>query len=404
MIAKQRSKVLTFLLILFFSEACEREPVQNPIIEVGAAIQIISGNNQHEKIGEILSNSVAVQVVDRDQRPIQGVELQFTIISGGGSVSQPKLNSKILGEVSVAWTLGNGPEQVLKVYPVTGTTPEPIYIYANSHISIETKWVKDYSFYAYGVKYNHHNRILESNHFLTFSDGASDDVKIIYSKMAEESFFELKQVFKIINNSDIGFSSEITSCKIKIYTTKHAIYNQIAFPYGFILYGMDSEKYRLWRFDDFLFRKEIKHETTHVLQFLLGLDPSVGPWPDTWFAEGMAEYFSGGAIPPYITTNLLWDRWLEGSDHINPIKIHQFNNFPVPYGRVGEYYPAFSLAVRFLLDTKGLGKSPDDVKAMIKDMLVTRNFATSFEKYMGISVAYYEEHFNELIAEFLRKQ
>jgi hypothetical protein len=61
----------------------------------------------------------------------------------------------------------------------------------------------------------------------------------------------------------------------------------------------------------------------------------------------------------------------------------------------------FGLAVRYLLDDAGLGKSYVDVKEMYHDMRSTVSFRESFEKFMGISIAYYEEHFFELIADFL---
>ena len=76
-------------------------------------------------------------------------------------------------------------------------------------------------------------------------------------------------------------------------------------------------------------------------------------------------------------------------------------NFPVPNN--GDYYPMFELAVEYLLDEKGLGKTFLDVKNMYKDMLLTGSFAISFQKFMGISLKYYEDNFFDLIEEFLSK-
>ena len=75
----------------------------------------------------------------------------------------------------------------------------------------------------------------------------------------------------------------------------------------------------------------------------------------------------------------------------------------VPDARIGEYYPMFRLAVRYLLDDAGQGKSFNDVKNMYIDMHSTVNFRSSFESYLGISVEYYENHFFELIATFLNQ-
>lgn len=94
--------------------------------------------------------------------------------------------------------------------------------------------------------------------------------------------------------------------------------------------------------------------------------------------------------------------WRIPEDHINPISIHEWADFPLPNERTGEYYPMFGLAVRYLLDENGQGKTILDVKAMFNDMLTTRDFATSFETYMGMSVGYYEENFFALMESFLQ--
>jgi hypothetical protein len=63
----------------------------------------------------------------------------------------------------------------------------------------------------------------------------------------------------------------------------------------------------------------------------------------------------------------------------------------------------FGLAVRYLLDDAGMGKSFADVKEMYLDMRKTSSFRESFEKFLGISVEYYEEHFFELIHDFFNQ-
>jgi hypothetical protein len=109
-----------------------------------------------------------------------------------------------------------------------------------------------------------------------FSDASSDDVKIEFARKAETSFKEILDVFDIKNAAELGIKDQ--SSKITIYTNKSSSYNQLAFPYGFILYGEDSENMRNWPQEmKNRYNNEIKHEMVHVVQFLLGVLPN---WSD----------------------------------------------------------------------------------------------------------------------------
>jgi len=57
------------------------------------------------------------------------------------------------------------------------------------------------------------------------------------------------------------------------------------------------------------------------------------------------------------------------------------------------YYPMAQLAVEYLLDPKGLGKSPKDLAAVMLDMGNGVSFAAAFENHMGISEPDYEAQF-----------
>jgi len=89
------------------------------------------------------------------------------------------------------------------------------------------------------------------------------------------------------------------------------------------------------------------------------------------------------------------------AEHVNPISLVRSTDAPVPDSRIGEYYPMFGLAVRYLLDEDGLGRSVLDVKELYLDMQTTVDFRDSFERVMGLSVEDYEDQFYELVAEIL---
>jgi hypothetical protein len=231
--------------------------------------------------------------------------------------------------------------------------------------------------------------------------------------MAEDAFYEIKQAFEILNSEEFGILTDDSSTKITIYSSHDFSRNNMAFRFGFLLYGLESEFFSRWFGGDPArlrewYQKDVKHETMHVIQFwLLGHDRYTHyeygiSWPEFWFSEGIAEYISGGSFTPIETMDQV-NAWLQDPDHINPVSILRHDSSPVDDSRIGEYYPMFGLAVRYLLDENGLGRTFLDVKAMFSDMQNTESFRASFETFMGITVEYYEENFFDLIADFLNQ-
>lgn len=393
---------LEWLLALLIIAGCSEAPVDAGTNQVPkpSKIAIVSGNNQQGKAAQTLGSPVVVLLADKEGKPVEGAKVSFRILSGGGVVSDTIAGANSQGHASAVWTLGTGPEYILKATLVDAApAAQAVYLYANSNLEIKTSWTSNIDFKLGTRVIPHDNRILESNNFLTFSDASSDDVKIIFSKMAEESFAEIKQSFGIQGNEELRmFKSKMT-----IFTNKSLNIDQSAFAYGFFLYGQDSEVSIYIGNDDFRYRREVKHETMHAFQWVFGLTGTRGYGkPPTWFAEGIAEYISGGYFTPITTTDQLKE-WIEGEGHSNPIYIRDPVEYPVPYEQTWEYYSIFNLAVRYLLDKQGHGRTFHDVRAMYADMLVSGNFNSSFERTMGMSVSYYGEHFFELMNTFIQK-
>ena len=150
------------------------------------------------------------------------------------------------------------------------------------------------------------------------------------------------------------------------------------------------------------FRNEVKHETMHMVQYLMGVYYDMC---DDWFMEGIAEYISGGAHPPISTVEQL-ESWRTHPDHdVHPIDICSWEDFPPPYLRTsGGYYPMFHLAVEYLLDENGYGKKYSDVKHLFEDRVISTSFRSSFNKAMGMTTIYYKENFYDLIIEYLKRK
>lgn len=243
----------------------------------------------------------------------------------------------------------------------------------------------------------HDNRVYESESFLVFSDASSDETKELFAGMAEEALAEILEDFGFAAPADLGIEERAT--KITAYCSRYRLINQVAFPFGFYLYGSESQLYLAGGPYHDRYRENQKHEIVHVFTYLLGLTGT--NVPNFWFNEGLAEYVSGGAFYPITTVDQL-DQWLAGDGHSNPIGVRSWRDLPVPHARTGEYYPMFGLAVRYLLEPLGLGRTPMDVRGMVEDMVAGDRFETAFERRFGMSVDEYEAGFLTLVREFLQ--
>jgi hypothetical protein len=73
---------------------------------VPAAIGLVSGGGQSGAVGLPLPSPVVVVVKAADSLPVQGVAVDFTVASGGGSVSKAADTTNASGTASTAWSLG----------------------------------------------------------------------------------------------------------------------------------------------------------------------------------------------------------------------------------------------------------------------------------------------------------
>lgn len=270
-------------------------------------------------------------------------------------------------------------------------------------LNTEYEWISDIRFPSlFGRNVVHDNRILESDNFLLFSDKSSDIAKIQFMDIAEEAFNEVLQAFNLLSEEEIGIFSTNVNSKPKLFSNVDTYfpYGGFAFKTGYIYYALDSETYLGWtQYLRDISRLDIKHETVHIIQFLVGLDNLPNLWPDVWFSEGIAVYISDNR-PPVATMQELND-WRQIPANDNPIKVHEWEEYPQGGRR---YYNMFGLAVKYLLDENGHGKTTTDVLDMYRYMSSSGNgFADAFEKYMGMSLQYYEDNYWDLITEFLNE-
>lgn len=245
------------------------------------------------------------------------------------------------------------------------------------------------------INLTHDNRVLETDHFLVFSDASSDEAKIQMGETAETALNLIRDLFQI-GAPDLGILD--LSTKIRAYSKRRDdSCGSSAYFNGFLAPAYDVSNPSCIELIPFI----VKHELTHVVQFRLG-GFYTQVW--AWFTEGLAETVSGGVYPPIICWQEV-DEWRQDPGHVNPITIQYLEQIP-DYNTIGwlrreQYYPVFGVAVRYLVDPKGQGRTLIDVRNMFSDIGNGVDFATAFETHMGMSLEYYEENFYNLIQAFL---
>lgn len=89
-----------------------------------AAIVMVAGADQSAPAGQILPVDPAIRVVDGDGIGVQGVQVKWAIIGGGGGVVVPAPRTDASGFQSVQWSLGvTGPNQLRATAVDSATGP-----------------------------------------------------------------------------------------------------------------------------------------------------------------------------------------------------------------------------------------------------------------------------------------
>lgn len=266
----------------------------------------------------------------------------------------------------------------------------------------EAPWL---SAYDYGLEFwdpaggrlTNDNRVLETGHLLIYSDASEDWAKIEMGRTGENALALIMGRFQVIPE-EIGIVDLYS--KIEVYSMRRVSANSgtRADINGFVNWAHDTTN--SWIEPDDIVRTGT-HECTHTVQFRLGGAYSV-VW--CWFTEGLAEHLSGGVFPSVACWPEV-EAFQNQANSVNPLTIRYIDDIPNydinPGAKAELYYPLFGLAVRWLLDPDGHGKTCIDVKQMFRDIAGGTGFEEAFQTRMGISQDYFRDHFYGLMREFL---
>jgi len=124
---------LPALLLLMLLASCGGEELVLPEEGVPSSIVIVDGNGQSATIGTALPEPVIVRVLDVQGRPVQGQQVTFTVMIGGGAIDPATRTTDANGEASSSWTLGPAAgSQQLQARATGGAAPANLSVAINA--------------------------------------------------------------------------------------------------------------------------------------------------------------------------------------------------------------------------------------------------------------------------------
>jgi hypothetical protein len=257
-------------------------------------------------------------------------------------------------------------------------------------------------------RWPHDGKPVEGQNFMVYSDGASQQARQRLGVLAEEVWVEVIDEMGL--DPATMFKFPAGQDKVDLYANRYNVVEgggARAYHAGVIIASFDNDIGASTGVS--VVRINLKHELVHVAEALVKgrfvgdvavSDPRRMP---TWFSEGTAEALSGGTTAGAPRTLDQIDGLISEYGRINPIAwrvdlpLSEWVLDAYPY----YYYPMAHLAVEYLLDPQGLGKSPEDLAAVMLDMGENVSFAEAFENHIGISQSDYETQFFALMDGYL---
>jgi hypothetical protein len=244
----------------------------------------------------------------------------------------------------------------------------------------------------------HDGQPITSTYCIIYSDDASQEMKQQMAAIADENFHRILQLFDFHDVSSFRYPPG--GSKIEIYINRnHSEGINWAYWGGFIITIRSADIGGHW-YDYTVYTA--RHELTHIFEFLIEGREILGT--DFWFKEGIAVHVGCLESSAYRTVQNLseLESWISQNRDVpgqgNPIKIHQYEDLPAG-ADIHQYCRFSELAVRYLLDGRGLGKSFPDVRNVFLDLRDGKPFSVSFQDNFGITISAFEiEFYNRMRA------
>ena len=266
-------------------------------------------------------------------------------------------------------------------------------------------FIRSGSWYVTGFEWPHDGNPWESENFVIYSDGAGEEARQALAMLGEETLGEIKVLFAIDNNDVFLFPPGQERIDIYAYKNRYPTYpvNWGGWAYygGLLIFSLDHpERTSFGHTAPEIYNPTLKHEIMHVVESLLKAsnDPNL---VDVWLTEGVAEAVSGGTAGGRITDLQKFNELRNQYGSRNPIAMHRYE-YPNIEGIIYHYYyPMFQLAVEYLVDANGHGRTMNDVKNLLLDVRNGVPFPTAFQNRFGMRLSEYESQFFDRMTAYL---
>lgn len=246
-------------------------------------------------------------------------------------------------------------------------------------------------------RWPHDGSPVESEHFVVYSDAAGVEARLELLEAAERGLEAVTDRMAV--DPGTSFAAGDGAEKIDIYAYhgyEPANWGARAYPDGLIVWSPDHPL-RQGRINGL--EATLRHELVHVIQWrVAGVDGGEVP---TWFLEGLPEAISGGTAGGAIRSRARLEQLTGRYGRIVPVSVHSYSQITGPETGERFYYPMFQLAVEYLTDSDGLGRSMSDSTAVLIDVAAGVPFDVAFADRMGIAPEVYAAEFFDRMAAYL---
>jgi hypothetical protein len=240
----------------------------------------------------------------------------------------------------------------------------------------------------------HDGNPIESTNFVVYSDAASTEARREVATVAEDVWAELLDELSI-EPGVLRYPEGRDKIDIYAYHDYDPEdWGGRAYYGGLLVWSPDHHQRQTGNNH---LSPVLKHELVHVIQWLITGGESRPV--DTWFIEGLPLVLAGDTTPIRGLDQL--DRLTAEYGTTSPISIKSYSQITSPKAGEHFHYPMFHLAVEYLVNDDGQGRSPEDMTDMLIDVAEGASFQAAFENRMGLPLDDFENEFFSLMSAYL---
>jgi hypothetical protein len=240
----------------------------------------------------------------------------------------------------------------------------------------------------------HDGNPIESTNFVVYSDAASLEARHEVATVAEEVWAELLDELSI-EPGMLRYPEGRDRIDIYAYHDYDPQdWGGWAYYGGLLVWSPDHNQRQT---GNNRLSPVLKHELVHVIQWLITGGESRPV--DTWFIEGLPLALAGDTTAIRGLDQL--DRLTAEYGTTSPISVKSYSQITSPEAGEHFHYPMFHIAVEYLMDDDGQGRSPADMTDMLIDVAEGASFEAAFENRMGLRLDDFENEFFSLMSAYL---